>query len=85
MKMIVLPALTRSRRTHEELLGLLRREHAGRLVEDQDVRAAVEHLDDLGPLLQADRQVARARVGIEREAVARASARRSPCAPCAWS
>ena len=35
----------------EELFRLLRGEDGGRLVEDQDVRAAVEHLDDLHGLL----------------------------------
>ena len=41
----------------EELLRLLRREHRGRLVEDEDVRAAVERLQDLDALLLADRDV----------------------------
>ena len=41
----------------EDLLGLLRREHGGRLVEDEDPRLAVERLEDLDPLLPADRQV----------------------------
>ncbi len=43
----------------EQLLGLLRREHRGRLVEDQDARAAVERLQDLQPLALAHRQLAR--------------------------
>src|SRR5439155_517749 len=54
----------------EKLLGLLWREHAGRLVEDQDAGAAVEDLDDLGALLQPDRKVAHLGVGVERQAVA---------------
>ena len=41
----------------EQLLGLLRGEHGGRLVEDEDVRAAVEHLDDLHRLLFGDRHL----------------------------
>ena len=40
------------------MVGLLRRQHAGRLVQDQDVGAAEERLQDLDPLLHADRQVA---------------------------
>ena len=38
----------------EQLLGLLRGQNCRRLVEDQDVRAAVQHLDDLQRLLLAD-------------------------------
>ena len=34
----------------EEFVGLLRRQHGGRLVEDQDVRAAVQGLQDLHAL-----------------------------------
>ena len=51
----------------EELERLLRREHGGRLVEDEDVRAAVERLEDLDALLLADGDVLDARVGIDRE------------------
>ena len=38
----------------EELARLLRREDGRRLVEDQDVRSAVERLQDLHPLLLSD-------------------------------
>ena len=56
-RITVLPC-SRSRAEHaKELVGLLRREHRGRLVEDQDLRAAVERLQDLHPLLHADRQM----------------------------
>ena len=41
----------------EQLVGLLRGEDGRRLVHDQDPRAAVEHLEDLDPLLLADRQL----------------------------
>ena len=41
----------------EELVHLLRRQHGRRLVHDQDPRAAVEHLEDLDPLLLADREL----------------------------
>ena len=53
----------------EELIGLGRRQHRGRLVEHQDFRAAHQRLQDLDPLLQADRQFADDRVGIDLEAV----------------
>ena len=57
MKMIDIPSPMSARRIVEELLGLLRREHGGRLVEDEDLRAAVERLQDLDPLLLADGDV----------------------------
>ena len=43
----------------EQLIGLGRRQHRGRLVEHQDFRAAHQRLQDLDPLLQPDRQVRR--------------------------
>ncbi len=63
-------ALAAQRAQHgEQLVGLLRRQHAGRLVEDQDLGAAIERLQDLDPLLQPDRQVVDQRVGIDRQPV----------------
>ena len=55
----------------EELDGLLRRQHGGRLVEDEDVGAAVQRLEDLDALLLTDRDVpdARARVDVEAELI----------------
>ena len=53
----------------EEMVGLLRREHAGRLVEDQDVGAAEQRLEDLDPLLHAHRQARDRRVEVDLEAV----------------
>ena len=50
-------ALAQAAQRGEELLGLLRRQHGGGLVEDQDARAAVQRLQDLQPLALADRQV----------------------------
>ncbi len=41
----------------EQVIRLLRGQHAGRLVEDQDAGAAIERLEDLDPLLQAHRQI----------------------------
>ena len=53
----------------EQLVGLGRRQHRGRLVEHQDVRAAHQRFQDLDPLLQADRQFADDGVRIDLEAV----------------
>src|SRR5690606_15782389 len=49
----------------KEVVSLGRRQHAGRFVEDQDVGAAIERLEDLDALLQADREVFDDRVGID--------------------
>src|SRR5439155_21134324 len=54
----------------EQLLRLLRRQHRGRLVEDENLRAAEERLQDLDPLLLADGDALDARVGVDGEAVA---------------
>ena len=51
------------------MVGLLRRQHAGRLVQDQDMRAAEQRLEDLDPLLHADGQLADRRVEIDLEPV----------------
>ena len=51
------------------MVGLLRRQHAGRLVQDQDVGAAEQGLQDLDPLLHAHRQVGDRRVEIDLEPV----------------
>ena len=53
----------------EQLVDLLRHQHRGRLVEDQDPGAAVEHLEDLDPLAVADAEVLDQRVGVDAEAV----------------
>ena len=54
----------------EEVVDLARGEHRRRLVEDQDVGPAVQRLDELHPLLLADREVADLGVGVDVEAVA---------------
>ena len=46
----------------EQAVHLLRGEHGGRLVEHQDARAAIEHLEQLEPLLLADREARHAPV-----------------------
>ena len=54
----------------EERVGLVRREHRGRLVEDEDARLLVERLQDLDPLLLADRELPDAGVRVDADAVA---------------
>ena len=51
-----------------QLVGLLRGQHRGRLVEDQHLRVLRQRLDDLDALLHADRQVLDEGVGVEVEA-----------------
>ena len=53
--MIDLPWLFSDSEDLEQLLRLLRRQDGRRLVEDQDLGAAVERLQDLDALLLADR------------------------------
>ena len=70
MKTIEVPC-SRSPLQHlEELTGLLRGEDRGRLVEDEDPRAAVESPQDLDALLLADADVGDARVRVDGQAVA---------------
>ena len=54
----------------QQFVGLLRREHGGRLVEDQHVALQIELLEQLDLLLLAGGQVAdeRARIDAERHA-----------------
>jgi hypothetical protein len=51
----------------EQVVRFLGRQHPGRLVEDQDIGATKERLQDLDPLLDADRQIADPGVGIDVE------------------
>ena len=53
----------------EEVIGLLRREDGGRLVEDQEVGAAVERLEDLHALALAHAEVRDARIGIDLQVI----------------
>ena len=53
----------------EQLVDLLGDEHGGRLVEDDDPGVAVEHLEDLGPLLVADAELGHQLVGVDVEPV----------------
>ena len=58
-----------SREVTEQLVDLLRHQHGGRLVEDEDAGAAVEHLEDLDALPVADAEVLDQLVGVDVEAV----------------
>ena len=74
----------------EERVDLLRHQHRGRLVEDDDLGAAVEHLEDLDPLPLADAEVLDQLVGVEAEAVGLgdldgSSSRASSPMPCSFS
>ena len=51
------PGIDHRPQRREELRDLLWREDGGRLVKDQDPRAVEQQLDDLDPLLLADRQL----------------------------
>ena len=52
-----------------QLVDLLRGQHSGRLVEDQDLVVAVEHLQDLHALLHTHRDVADEGIGVNTQAV----------------
>ncbi len=54
----------------EQFIGLLRRQHGGRLVEDEQVDIPSQCLDDLDSLLDADGQVLDHRVRVDRQPVA---------------
>ena len=62
----------------EQRVRLLRREHRRRLVHDEDPRVAVERLQDLDPLLLADRELPDARARVDGEAVRLAELRDAP-------
>ena len=69
IRMMVLPSSRRVREHAEQMVGLGGRQHAGGLVEDQDIGAAIERLQDFDALLLADREVLDDRIGIDVEAV----------------
>ena len=70
MKITVRPSAAIARSVSNSALGLLRRQHGGRLVEDQDPRLAVERLQDLDPLLLADRELPDPRARVDGHPVA---------------
>ena len=63
------PGLREAADDAEELLGLGRRQDRRRLVEDQDVALAIERLEDLDALADADGEVLDGGVGVDVEAV----------------
>ena len=62
------PLALEAREDAEQLACLLRRQHGGRLVEDQDVRTTVERLQNFHPLLLTDGDVLDLRVRVDCEA-----------------
>ena len=67
MKMTVVPVAVSDADDPEQLLGLERREDGARLVEDEDVALAVQRLEDLDALADADRQALDLGVGVDVE------------------
>jgi hypothetical protein len=65
-----LPLVDQAADDREEVVDLTRREHRGRLVEDQHVGFAVQRLHQLDALLGAHGQLADLRVGVDGQAVA---------------
>ena len=53
----------------EQVLRFAGRQHGRRLVQDEDLGAAIERLEDLDALAHADRDIGDAGVGIDRQAV----------------
>ena len=53
----------------KQLVGLLRRQYGGRLIQNQNIRAAVEHLHDFDGLLLGNRHIVDLHVGVDFEAV----------------
>ena len=70
MKMMLWPSRGEAAQDGEDLGGLLRGQDRGRLVEDEDPGLAVERLEDLDPLLPADRQGLDLGLGVDLEAEA---------------
>ena len=66
--MTVRPSAFSSRRLSKSSSTSCGHEHRGRLVEDQDPRAAVEDLEDLHPLPVADAQLLDQHVGVDARA-----------------
>ena len=69
MKMIVVPVAVRDADDPEQLLGLERGEHGAGLVEHEDVALAIQRLEDLHALADADGQVLDRGIGIHVEPV----------------
>ena len=65
----------------EQRIGLLRCQHRRRLVEDQHARVAVERLQNLDPLLLAQRQLPDPGARVDRDAIALAQLGNAPLDP----
>ena len=75
IRMIDVPPRDERAQHGEQLVDLLRGQHRGRLVEDQDARVAIERLEDLDALLLADADLLDDRVRVDGQAVAAPTAR----------
>ncbi len=64
MNTIEVPRVAQRAHDGDQFLGLLRRQHGGRLVEDEQLGVAAERLEDLDALLHADGQVRDQRVRV---------------------
>ena len=64
-----LALVTQRAKDAEQVIGLGRGQHPGGLIEDEDLGAAIERLEDFDALLLADRQILDDGVGIDIEAV----------------
>ena len=69
MKMIVVPVAVSDRMIPNSSSVSCGRQHGARLVEDEDVALAVERLEDLDALADADRQALDLRVRVDLELV----------------
>ena len=75
MKITPMPFAAIERSARKRPLGLARRQRRGRLVEDEDARAAHQRLRDLHTLLLADRESADQAIWIEIEMIVAADLR----------
>jgi hypothetical protein len=81
IRMIVLPSSLQPFEDAEQLIRLGRGQHAGGLVEDQDIGLPVERLQDLDPLLVAHADILDQRVGVDVQLVFLGQLLQKPCAP----
>ena len=78
MKRMVRPCLLQGAQAAEQFLGLGRRQHGRRFVEDEDAGVARQRLEDLDLLLRGDRERRQPRIRVDFEIVARSPAPATP-------
>ena len=74
-----LAAIAHSPEHRKEFFGLLRRQHSSRLIQDQNICAAVQHFQDLDGLLFRDRHLIDLLVRIDVKAVLHGDLHNFPC------